>query len=1195
MAKEKLTHNTPPATLFVGVGGIGSGIVRKVAERCKKGEADNLRFVAMDTNANDLREIGESNAVVTSIQTSSTRTVLDYLKDDSDARNHWFPNNTILYPKTVSEGAGQVRAISRLALNATIKTNKIAKLYKAIDNLFLKDGGEYKQALRVVIVSSAAGGTGSGIAMIVGMLIRNYLQKHYSERSAIIRGYLLLPGVLDSVIPTENERESLRRNGYATIKEINAFMIKSSGFCGVRKELERYAGLHIEVPNSSGGTEKLENLPFDFCFLLDKVSQSEESLETLEQYKELAAQSLYEQNIGPMQQQAFSMEDNVIKEFSSEENFGRNRFGALGASILRYPYEDIADYVAYGRAIERIGGAESAGDWLKYDKEYEKIKAEFKKKRAVTNNKEPQLADTYITELENDNKRFGVDIKGYLASDISRFAIEAADLIDGYISNFDDEILRYFVNLPNVIVDNAQVANLTKKVDYEKKPEYRNKAEDNLSTLRRYEGTVKALALSTARQRAKAILLNGPVVSQDVENYNLESLLKTKDGCMHPNAVRYVLYALKNKLNTILDEIKPSVNSKEEALKKYAPNVDNENLFDLKLGFNDNKEKNFDDVCALEKKDPTWIEKIGGYPKVWDAFNKHFPGYSSAVIDYRNVLLKKASYETALQYISELCAEYEKFYDTFESKTVKLDRKRDEIVEKLQFKKGDSVMHVCSKKEYLEKLAKSCPEGNDGLLLPDDLNAEIFETIKSNAESRRLSDLGELDNKGIVDIFDSVLLEYFKNTVRSDCDVQLDMNIIRAIEKEQEYELHVKANELNVGKEIDAPKATDSQKLEYIKEYLMRGERLSAAGVGFANFDEPRDITVCAFNKQLEELLDIDVKKTIESLTVSPNSGSTVSKYDFRFFKALYNVTPEKLSRFKSGEKCEESDVYSEAAGIYYKAYHDYIKLLGPDSTKCARITLHIDKRWDSLTELPEISLDAQYEEMVRIHSALVYGLVHGMVKTTQLSKYDKNKRNYVLEDSEGDLTKLVVSNNTECDEFYEILDALYRDRATVAKIYEMVDERCKFDLETNRRYAESAFIDDTATFKIGDGHDAPTSLFEIPLMYYNSLPRTKLDDNELGIMIDSVINVIETEVNKYEQVADRAPLLAHRLEEQFKLLVDNFNDDKLNVNDCMRKNTILSENLVVNMALKKISNKMKSLNVYQFSERIKDLRKLVK
>ena len=40
----------------------------------------------------------------------------NYLDYDQDALKNWFPKNAVIYDKTVSEGAGQVRAISRLAL-----------------------------------------------------------------------------------------------------------------------------------------------------------------------------------------------------------------------------------------------------------------------------------------------------------------------------------------------------------------------------------------------------------------------------------------------------------------------------------------------------------------------------------------------------------------------------------------------------------------------------------------------------------------------------------------------------------------------------------------------------------------------------------------------------------------------------------------------------------------------------------------------------------------------------------------------------------------------------------------------------------------------------------------------------------------------------------------------------------------------
>ena len=115
MAKEILKPNEVKApTLFVGVGGTGSKVVKMVAEMCHPAEKENVNFACLDTNVNDLSSVASSKSHIYYIQTSTTQTVGDYLNYDEDALHNWFPKNAVIYDKTVSEGAGQVRSISRL-------------------------------------------------------------------------------------------------------------------------------------------------------------------------------------------------------------------------------------------------------------------------------------------------------------------------------------------------------------------------------------------------------------------------------------------------------------------------------------------------------------------------------------------------------------------------------------------------------------------------------------------------------------------------------------------------------------------------------------------------------------------------------------------------------------------------------------------------------------------------------------------------------------------------------------------------------------------------------------------------------------------------------------------------------------------------------------------------------------------------
>ena len=55
---EKIQPNKVNApTLFVGVGGVGSRIVKGVAKLSVKDDTSNIRFIVMDTDANDLLQM----------------------------------------------------------------------------------------------------------------------------------------------------------------------------------------------------------------------------------------------------------------------------------------------------------------------------------------------------------------------------------------------------------------------------------------------------------------------------------------------------------------------------------------------------------------------------------------------------------------------------------------------------------------------------------------------------------------------------------------------------------------------------------------------------------------------------------------------------------------------------------------------------------------------------------------------------------------------------------------------------------------------------------------------------------------------------------------------------------------------------------------------------------------------------------
>ena len=152
-------------TLIIGLGGTGCEIASRVDRLTNEEQRKFVRFVHFDTDANELRMRREETPYIKVVQTSSRLTVGQALRNDREARENSFPSNLQLLNKPLTEGAGQVRSISKLAFDACVREGRIAPLHEAIDELQKLNGDSMAQAMRVVIVSTLVGGTGSGILL----------------------------------------------------------------------------------------------------------------------------------------------------------------------------------------------------------------------------------------------------------------------------------------------------------------------------------------------------------------------------------------------------------------------------------------------------------------------------------------------------------------------------------------------------------------------------------------------------------------------------------------------------------------------------------------------------------------------------------------------------------------------------------------------------------------------------------------------------------------------------------------------------------------------------------------------------------------------------------------------------------------------------------------------------------------------
>lgn len=1189
--KEKLRPNTPEPTLFVGLGGRGSDVINGIAELAKNDSLENVRFVILDTDVNDLTHNKDSR--ISGVQTSSTKTVKAYLTDDKKA-NKWFPSNETINRKTVSEGAGQVRAISRLALNATIKEGKISVLYKAIDDLYLKNGNDKKQAIKVIIASTAAGGTGSGIAMIVGMLIKRYLQNKYPESSAIVRGFLLLPGVCQAFDPAQSEVASLQSNGYATIKEINAFMMKGGGYFDNDSELLRYKNLHVSIPSATYGTEKLDNLPFDFCFLMDRTDAEQGNMDSMKQYVSQAARAIYEQTIGPMSGTASSKEDNIHKVFIDPEKRGRSRFGGAGASALVYPYESIVRYIAITKAQEAILGIKAekglsekeqkellSSSWRAYDARFSD---DFRKwvEENFGIGEEPTIEKKYIEYIQDGTDVFTTSLRQkFLDKKLKSITVEEemeeeldessddgakAEQTIGLMLEEDDDDAelrspydRIIDNYMSKVIDTV-VKKLLSTEGIDDEFLYRFHSKPSKENVQSRFNDIKTLQdiltngsiASVAENFAKSILSNNDnfVVASKIPT-SIENLVSINGKAVHPIIARYLLYKLKvYASNSCKTEI--NIESYIQDIEKIISDTSRDKK-KFEVGGNLGKESTLEQMCGV-------ITKSGGIvdisSKAYNNCVKYLRQYYSKVNESISEIIIYNVSKIIVKNIEPLIKQYEDFFDSLESRIPDIDKKKLTIAEDIHFERGDSVIKLFGNdRRYGEEeipeskvmLDELCAYLKGSAMKDEDkLYQCIHNAIKKTSFLELRAQYG-FDDIEVEDVFDDIILEFFVESVAKSYKDTLDKPVLQMLLLERKI--------------VDKIQNTKTRPIDYVINRLKKAETLAAPGISKNNFDERREVNAVACSDKQIDGEGIKVKKILGD---DCKKSDTISKYEIRFFKSIYDVMPTQLSMFcypstiDNVEEMIESidNATGDGVGEYFRSYQEYMKTVRSNCELNSAITPHIDRRWNSISVMPEIDLDFQKALMSHIHQAMFYGFVYRRIKKFVVST-KANLEMYKYISSEDDKQELYVSNGTACDQFYEVLDALYFDRAAVTAIHkyakEMRDdiskdgvpyEKTEFALQLPNLTRKSLMgeIKVNSETEQKDVETSAMSVFEIPVLYYNTLPADLRDSAEIRIMAKAIIQVFKTEIKKVTPEYDVMPTLAEIIIQQFNLLVDNYN-----------------------------------------------------
>lgn len=1111
-------------TLIVGLGGTGSKIVLKVADMATAEEKSKIAFAVFDTDVNELSKIKKQNPFVHTIQTSTKLSVGEYLDIDTHCRDNWFPVNAILNSKTLTEGAGQVRAVSRMAFETAVRAGKMEELHKAIESLYKLEGEEYQQALRVIIVSSLAGGTGSGILLPVALYIKNYLATRFRQSANITRGFFLLPEVFYGVIAGQAERNNLKSNAYAALRELDAFMMKGDSTLPENFK----SSVKIEFPCvSSDAYEEYNIRPYDFCFLFDAQNIDGNKLNSQEQYLDHAANCIYAQSIGPMNKRSNSSEDNVIRKLAKEK--GRNRYAGAGTSMLIYPVEDVKKYMSLTWAKECI-----SDQWLAFDKDFKALLKENSARRKqglpVADIKAgPEYIRSVDNGAENDNP-FATAIQ-------NACAVFKEDGITRDHFKWDD----YIEALKDRIKDSAkgagaiEVEQLKASADaaVEDLPEAVKGADDwsspfkaTYSKILSYKGMAEHYVKASAHSFAYSIFRADADVTAGKEKFRLETYLRDNtENFIHPCAVRYFLYNVQNVLTAHYTEVSNAV---EKIEKKFA-NFEEET-------FDDNNDKttnnigNIKNVVKVSLLDKWKSDLNAGQQDIADAFTELI----SQIDAYREKAVLMAVLEEGLEYVKELTEAFESFFNSFESKLDAMGRDLKIIEKKRENTEGLTARYVCASRKCLTGMAEKMPYTGGAIEIDSKLSESIYKRVRDYSQLKAKSEHEDYFSA----IFDVDILNYFTGKLMESYATDVDLDIIQAIEKEAGYEEGL---------------YDDRRVTEYVKQAIGVAKNLASPFIEKPLGEERDPVYSCAYNDKLDPN-DDSPKSTLIKEQLKNYGGeqdADIPKNKILFYQSFYGLRANDLSKFAPPSKGE---TYDRSAGEYFKAYYELVSKIHPVPSESKVITPHIDRWWHNAIKMPDLDDENQEIQLNRIYSAFYWAFVNNRVNLFDMGARNKAYRligNLMGKEESSKI--LTVSNGTPCDQFYEVLDAMAIYPELVDAVLKKIEETIDKDIDAGRDDKDNTLYKDIEDLRIREADledSVERSIFEFPLLLKKSMTAEIYDETKALRMLNVVISETERLVKAFTNERDYAGAVGALFETQFdKFLANLEKENKLGKN----------------------------------------------
>jgi len=319
-------------SLLIGLGGTGCQAVLFTKKKLLDiyGEVPKaIRFLVFDTTLPEELTAKDNTRVVLDeseflrLQVKDTASLIESNPEVSN----WFPES--VPRRTITNGAGQVRALGRLALFANAKKVLDAiktKLDEVRSYTVERTSAGYEvygPDLSVSIVASLAGGTGSGIFLDVAHLVLSVGNLSSTDE---ISAYLLLP----DIFLFKAAVASAAPNTYAALKELDHIMSVS--------------GTEPFTFQFGGQFHKITRAPFDYIFVVNNKNRDSLTFDQVQEITEFIGTAMWLRatSTGKAERDIW---DNMKNQTSSAESWkGKGPlYSSFGVSELVFSKEWFKD------------------------------------------------------------------------------------------------------------------------------------------------------------------------------------------------------------------------------------------------------------------------------------------------------------------------------------------------------------------------------------------------------------------------------------------------------------------------------------------------------------------------------------------------------------------------------------------------------------------------------------------------------------------------------------------------------------------------------------------------------------------------------------------------------------------------------------------------------------------------------------